>query len=247
MAEDQKWAANPGDWWKSMGHVGQVLSEVLLLRSLVTSSKLIKTVCEIGFNAGHSAVTLLDGLATNLIEFDLLALPYSNASRRAVELAYPGRIRFKQGMSQLEVPRHAVLVRSGAEPPCDFWFIDGDHMHGLHLDLRAALSVASDGAIIVVDDCLSMHHAVTNAWLSLIDAGHIVNTSNYTQTLAYPVGRKGWCWGTFQRDPTRVAALSQTERDLREARKLRVDPVSAPGWRRLRLAGHVAADARVVG
>ena len=74
-------------WWGNMGHSGQVGPEIALLRRLVTNQS-VKTVCEIGMNAGHSAVALLEGLDTHLVEFDLLSLPYSNASRAALERAF---------------------------------------------------------------------------------------------------------------------------------------------------------------
>ena len=149
----------PSSWWANMGHSGQVLAEIELLRRLVNDSH-VKTACEIGFNAGHAAVALLDGLQTNLVEFDLLALPYSNASRAALEAAYPGRTRFIAGKSQVEVPKYAALVRQQLEPRCDLWFVDGDHTHGTLLDMKAALSAASDGAIIIADDCSPKHKPV---------------------------------------------------------------------------------------
>ena len=56
-------------WWHSMGHVGQVIDEVKMLREYVKRPG-VSTVCEVGFNAGHSAIALLSGQQTKLIEFD---------------------------------------------------------------------------------------------------------------------------------------------------------------------------------
>lgn len=67
-----------------IGHVGQVPTEVAMLRGLA-KAPCVRTVCEIGFAGGHSAVVWLDGLATRTFEFDLLALRYSNASRAFIE------------------------------------------------------------------------------------------------------------------------------------------------------------------
>ena len=67
------------------------------------------TVCEVGMNAGHSATTLLHGLQTRLIEFDLMALPYSNATVRLLEARYPGRIHVFPGRSQPVSYTHLTL------------------------------------------------------------------------------------------------------------------------------------------
>ena len=186
-------------WWGNMGHSGQVGPEIALLRRLVTNQS-VKTVCEIGMNAGHSAVALLEGLDTHLVEFDLLSLPYSNASRAALERAYPGRTQFFQGKSQIQVPLYADLVRRHMQPPCDLWFVDGDHEHGAILDMRAALTVSSDGALLVADDCSTRHRKVMHAFRQLVEEGHLVDAWNSTVHLPHPTGTKGWCVGRFRRD-----------------------------------------------
>lgn len=251
----------PSSWWANMGHSGQVLAEILLLRELVGSARTVQNVCEIGFNAGHAAVAMLEGFQTTLVEFDLLALPYSNASRAALERAYPGRTRFFPGKSQLEVPRYAELVRAHQQPTCDLWFIDGDvrnasdssvrhplslcaltarvvivqHTHGTLLDMKAALSAATDGAIIVADDCSPKHKPVQESWRRMVNDHLLYNVSNYTKYMDPPIGMKGWCWGHFRRPASAAlaASLEQTEGDRRQATALRVDPVSAFGWRKM--------------
>ena len=80
-------------WWNNMGHVGQVGEQADMLRARVTQVERTfgegATICEVGLNAGHSAILFLSGLRTHLIEFDKLDLPYSTASRALLEALYP--------------------------------------------------------------------------------------------------------------------------------------------------------------
>ena len=83
-----------GGW--VMGNSGTVPAETRLLPQLASRPG-VSTVCEVGFNAGHGAITLLHGLRTRLVEFDLLDLPYSAASKAYVRSLYPGRTAFHRG------------------------------------------------------------------------------------------------------------------------------------------------------
>lgn len=192
-------------YWNGMGHsaqVGRIGNEIALLRRVVTSTSHgpMQTVCEVGMNAGHSATALLEGLSTTLIEFDMFAFPYSNAVRNELSKRNPGRTRFFQGNSFKEIPRYASNRVDLGLPLCDAWFVDGDHEAGANLDLRHALNVSRDGAIIIADDCSSKHKKVQNAWRSLINEGHIREHWNVSGSM------KGWCVGRFERDEARVAS-----------------------------------------
>ena len=52
-----------------------------------------RTVCEVGFNMGHSAILWLHSSDAVLKSFDLGNLPYSNGSMSLVAASYPGRVR----------------------------------------------------------------------------------------------------------------------------------------------------------
>ena len=114
----------------------------------------MRTVCEIGFNAGHSAVMLLNSTSAQLHEFDLGALPYSKGSRSFVEAHYPGRAHFHLGYSQRTVAAFVRSVHAGDELPCDFWYVDGAHTGTVpYTDLLNALNASSPSAVIMADDC----------------------------------------------------------------------------------------------
>jgi len=187
-----------------MGHSGQVEEEIALLHSL-SADKDVRTVCEIGFNAGHSAVAMLEGHNhVALVEFDLLGMLYSKAAKKALEKSYPNRTRFFQGSSQMTVPQYAILVAADPvrNPPCDLWMVDGDHNTGALLDLRAAVNASRDGAVIVADDCTRKRHThVVQSWRRMVSAGHIRPEFETELSLPPPAGNKGWCVGRAVRWP----------------------------------------------
>mmetsp|Transcript_56818 Transcript_56818/g.123524 ORF Transcript_56818/g.123524 Transcript_56818/m.123524 type:complete len:272 (-) Transcript_56818:126-941(-) len=183
-------------YWSRMGHSGQVPEEVAMLRE-VSSRPGIATVCEIGMNAGHSALCMLEGRKTNLVEFDLFQLRYSNATARFLDALYPGRISFHPGSSLQTVPVYARNVTElGGAPPCDAFFIDGDHGHGApSKDLEHALRASSDDAVIVMDDCAPRFPQVVAAWQNATAAGLVMPESQTVLHLPEPAGMKGWCIG----------------------------------------------------
>ena len=229
-------SAQIAHYWRSMGTSYQRVDEIALLRNIVRSTDFgpMQTVCEVGMNAGHSATAMLDGQAgtQQLVEFDLMTFPYSNATRDVLERRYPGRTHFFAGRSQLLIPLYAARARLERRLPlCDLWFIDGDHETGAILDMRAALNVSRDGAIIVADDCSRKHPRVVAAWRSLIADGFIHdawNHSGYT---------KGWCVGRFRRDEAQLRRLTL---GFERAARIPLDPISSMYWRVCTSRGYCA-------
>ena len=180
-----------------MGHVGQVIDEVKMLREYVKRPG-VSTVCEVGFNAGHSAIALLSGQQTKLIEFDKQDLPYSRANRALIERLYPGRTTFHPGRSTHTLPAYVSMFNS-TRPMCDLWFIDGRHNAGVpRQDLDNALKVSRKGAIIIMDDCTGRFPDVPKAYWAFVDRGTLTHRAHRSYTLPPPAGRKGWCIGESQ-------------------------------------------------
>ena len=152
----------------------------------------MKHVCQVGHNAGHSGVAMIDGLSTTMASFDLFSLPYSKASQDSIDKRYPGRVKYFRGRSQTRIREYAVEVQEGRAPPCDLWFIDGDHWNGALLDMKAALTTSRESAIIIADDCTERHTLVMRAWRHMVDSGFIVHDYNETFRLPMPAGLKGW-------------------------------------------------------
>ena len=167
--------ADTRTWWIQMGHTAQVPLQVASLRSLLDRHPLLRTgtICEIGFNAGHSAVVWLEKTHARVVEFDLLALPYSHISRRFVEARYHGRVTFHVGDSGETVQQYAHQVRNGSAAACDLWLIDGDH--GIHakLDFLNALGASHAGTLIVADDAGLLFPYVRKYWRVHVGIGSI--------------------------------------------------------------------------
>ncbi|KAL3929057.1 MAG: hypothetical protein SGPRY_002120 [Prymnesium sp.] len=108
----------------------------------------ISTICEVGFNAGHSAVVLLSANPTARLEaFDTFSLSHSAASLRLVSRLFPGRVSPHKGLSSDTVPA-ARLHR-----PCDLVIIDGrHHFEAVLQDFVNFRKHAHPGTLFVFDD-----------------------------------------------------------------------------------------------
>lgn len=211
---------NASAHWQSMGHSAQVPQQVETLANLVRGEATPpKVCCEVGFNAGHSALVWLEGGCQRLIEFDFLREPYSAASRAFVEKSYPGRVSFERGSSMFTLKAHLQRVRSGKAPACDLWMVDGNHgpevrpsAHPALLtwpgrDLEHAIKASVDGALVIADDCSGRFPDVMRAWAKLRSLGWLYDDWQINYTMPQPVGLKGWCVGranaTFARSTSR--------------------------------------------
>ena len=194
-AERHLGGETPSEWWVKMGHTAQVPLQVASLRAQLDQHPELRTgtICEIGFNAGHSAVLWLEGTETRVILFDLLGLPYSIASRRFVDTRYPGRTSFHVGDSKTTVRSYADRVLNGTARPCDLWSIDGDH--GIHakIDFLNALDASRDGTIVVADDAGLRFPFVRKFWRIHVGIGSI-HERGCVITHAQGV-EKTWCIG----------------------------------------------------
>lgn len=113
------------------------------------------TVCEIGFNAGLSALLLLESIPhARVLSFDLGDLPWARAADKILRKTY-GAARFPGvtfGDSKLTIPQMAT------ERPfrCDLSFVDGDKTYQGRYDTLAALrGVASNHAPVFMDEVTS--------------------------------------------------------------------------------------------
>ncbi len=91
--------------WNCRGHIGEVSAEVARYADIARGTgdaaasgpaDNVSAICEIGFNAGHSAAVLLAANANaTLYSFDLFWYPYSKRSRDLVAQLFPQRCDFK--------------------------------------------------------------------------------------------------------------------------------------------------------
>lgn len=93
--------------------------------SRVAASPAIKTICEVGFNAGHStAIWLTSNPSAVVYSFDLFDHTFSDGSVIILQRRFPGRLHIVKGDSVCTVPKWRKanpLVR------CDLVHVDGYH------------------------------------------------------------------------------------------------------------------------
>lgn len=216
-------------YWSVNGHAGQLPKQVNALRTLASELPERAVVCEIGFNGGHSAIMWLEGTRTHtLLEFDVMSLLHSNASRAFVEQAYPGRTRFFVGDSAKTFATYADAVEDGCMPPCDLIMADGDHRAlGAFVDYYNAVRAAhgpgsSRRTVFVGDDVTPRFRGVLGAYTTFKKDG-VLRQRNCTALTHRQYGLKGWCVAEVERPPGWVAAFPQKLKPRSFARRAYLD------------------------
>ena len=145
--------------------------QVCFYMALVALWPTTPLVCEIGFNAGHSAIAWLEGRAdSQLRSFELGSQPWHRPAAKFVQQRY-GRHRFGMtlGPSQTTVPKAEARGLK-----CDILSIDGDHLlRPAMQDIANMRKLAKPGLhVVVMDDtnchwgmCHSPNRAVFNAMM----------------------------------------------------------------------------------
>jgi hypothetical protein len=111
------------------------------------------TICEIGFNCGHSTATLLEANPTvHLVNFDLSTklYPWSAAAKLWFRRRYGERLTLVEGDSTKTVPS---FFASHPSVRCDLAIVDGkhDYVHPM-LDIVLVAQGCKCGATLVADD-----------------------------------------------------------------------------------------------
>lgn len=193
---------------EGMGHVGEVPEEVLFLQRVAQTYLGGKSahICEIGFNAGHSAIIWLHTLpdATYTV-FDRHELAWSDVSIEFVAQLFPGQNRFTyiKGEAGLgpALTDYRLQILAGVKRPCDLLAVDGDHSEGpARADFENGALITTQEGYVFADDCSSSFPGVQNAW-------SIVKETGLVQELACEEIRdrqfngysKGWCIGQYHR------------------------------------------------
>ena len=167
----------------------------------VAKAPYVKTVCEVGFNAGHSAaVFLIANPNAHVISFDLGQFDYSIRNLKLLQELYPERFTYVLGDSAISVPAFA------AQHPhlkCDLIAIDGDHSErGALADIMNMAKLAACRNWVLVDD--TGFKEVNSAWQRAKDMRVVYQSRCLAdlqpdinwQFLAKPEPRS-WCLGWF--------------------------------------------------
>jgi hypothetical protein len=151
----------------------------------------IKTICETGFNAGHSAANYLlanyFGYDVSYVGFDLGRTPYSKAAEGFLKTLFPDKFQVNWGDSRDTLPsylsEHPGLI-------CDGIMVDGGHNYETSkADLRAFLTRARCGSRVAIDD-IEMP-ALRRSWKEAQDDGLL--REDACETARDPDATRNWC------------------------------------------------------
>jgi len=154
------------------------------------------TVCEIGFNAGLSALLLLESIPNaRVLSFDLGDLPWSRAADKILRKSY-GAARFP-GVTFGDSKRTIPQVATKRPFRCDLSFVDGDKTYqGRYNTLVALRDVASNQSVVFMDEVTS--EACVNGTYASDSAQHkrscaALNHGYWPSVRAYNRAcREGW-------------------------------------------------------
>jgi len=165
-------------------------SQALLLGSF---GRLLRPrlVCEIGFNAGHSAASwLMSHSNARVMSFDLGEHSYHEKAREAVRSLFPDRHSVITGDSAATVVEAAQTMAEKAQESkfttttdgiaCDVVYVDGNHEYegALH-DIINMMRLSHDRTVLIVDD--AHHNDVKKAWDRVSSQGWVTQTTSIEQ------------------------------------------------------------------
>ena len=176
----------------------------------------VRTLCEVGFNGGHTAVNLLladPAAGSRLFAFDVGRHAAVKLGAAFAEENFPGRFELVLGDSRATLPEFA---RKRPDVRCDFIHIDGDKTYeGVRSDLANLRPLAASGApgppagdpdaeapdgggghTLIVNDvgCTrAWCEGGTRAWSEAKEAGQVVQAACYSGF----EGARGWCVGRY--------------------------------------------------
>ena len=139
-----------------MGHTGDAREQTLKLWALIDEHMPIAgTVCEIGFNVGHSAaIAVTASSATSFLAFDCGGKPSVSDGFALLSRLFPAvSWEFVEGNSVVTVPTYA---RAHAGTTCDVIHIDGAHdgpFPAADFDNARRFARADGKTLVIFDDC----------------------------------------------------------------------------------------------
>jgi predicted O-methyltransferase YrrM len=151
------------------GYSGQFPAEPIILNHFASRAN-VKEIMEIGFNAGHSAETLLSANPNaHLTSFDIGRVKAMQYGKEYIDATYPGRHTLILGDSTQTV---AQFKLDNQNKRFDLIFIDGGHTYDVAKpDIVQSSGLAHSDTIVIVDDVMYVNGweagwtiAPTRAW-----------------------------------------------------------------------------------
>jgi len=145
-------------------------------------------ICEIGFNAGHSAMLMLLGRNPTPIDFTIFDIGHHYYTKPCLEYiknTFPHvQFEFIEGDSTVEMPlwieKHPELIEQ-----YEIIHVDGGHTeHCIRNDMENASKLVKPNGIIIIDDT---DDAVINSYVNMyLQNGNYEEVKNIHSTFGYP-------------------------------------------------------------
>eukprot|EP00932_Pfiesteria_piscicida_P008897 SRR837773.195.p2 GENE.SRR837773.195~~SRR837773.195.p2 ORF type:complete len:284 (-),score=104.04 SRR837773.195:42-851(-) len=164
----------------------------------------VKNICEIGFNAGHSAAVFLNANPeARMISFDIGQFPYTRGNSQLMKDLFPERFDYIEGPSQDMVP---AFAEANPDVKCDVISVDGDHStEGTLADLANMRKLASCRNWVLMDD--AGWNSTNSAWQRAKDEGILTQVECFADMNPHPdfqfmdfPNNRSWCLGFFNVD-----------------------------------------------
>ena len=170
-----------------------------------------KRILEIGFNSGHSSVSLLSASApgSEVISFDLGEHYYVDHAKAFVDTMFAGRHTLIKGNSIETVAKYIADNKANAKLDAvafDLMFIDGGHYDDVPLrDCINCMSLAHENTIVVIDDIVitnrariqRWNHSPNYAWYMMCESGYVDQIDRKEFVDDRPNDGRGFAWGRF--------------------------------------------------
>ena len=132
------------------GNTGKYPEQTLTYRRMVRMP-FVRTVCETGFNAGHSTFTWLsENPHVRVYSFDIGTHKYSRPMAELLSSMFAGRLTLTWGDSKKTLPR---FQQQNPDVRCDLIIVDGGHSFEVaQADVNNFRRMANRKNILVLDD-----------------------------------------------------------------------------------------------
>lgn len=163
------------------GHSSKEANPQTRLYDTWARSKDVKTICEIGFNAGHSALRFMAQGNATLYEFDMGQHKSSKVAAQFMKNHFGDRFTIVWGDSTKTVPQY---TRDNPETKCDVVIVDGGHTVDVATaDLVNMEAMAAEKNTVALDDtkCTAWWcEGPTKAWKAALEQGCVKDSTLYS-------------------------------------------------------------------